>query len=359
MKKKILIVHPGPLGDHTPTLNYCFWLRNFYEVFYIGIDEGNGFKVVENIFTTHLKFRKNKFVRKLSFISFVLRFIKNDKFDFVLVNYFPACSILNFASRNVLAVEIRTSYIFKSKFRRNIYNYILSKEASLFVNITTLSKGLIEYLNLPKRTKVIPLGGPDVTNLVSKNFEQFNFLYVGTFRQRDIHKTIYGFAKFIKYAESKNIDAYYHIVGFGSEEDVRLLKKIAFDLNIENRIIFYGLVRYPELASIFEKCNIGVSFIPINEYFQYQPPTKTYEYLINGMPVIATNTFENQTVINSSNGVLIEDSVDGFYQGCKYMADNINNFNSIKISLDTKFYTWESIVSKVLCPYIESINLNY
>jgi len=42
-------------------------------------------------------------------------------------------------------------------------------------------------------------------------------------------------------------------------------------------------------------------------YYDCQPATKTFEYILSGMVCIATSTYENKKLINNINGVLCND----------------------------------------------------
>jgi len=230
----ILIIHPGPLGQHTGTLFYCEFLKNNYKVNYVGVDEGFGYNILNDIDATHLKPTKNALIRKIFFFNLAIKILKQKKYKFILVHYFPLCSLFLIFNRS-LVVEIRTSYIFKSKLRRRIYNFILTNEAKLFKNITTLTKSLSNFLNLPKRTKIIPLGGP-LVNTRYNGFNNLNFLYVGTFRQRNIHLTIEAFSLFINSLNlnenNPNIEIKYHIVGFGDSSDIKKIKHFYKSANV-------------------------------------------------------------------------------------------------------------------------------
>ena len=74
---------------------------------------------------------------------------------------------------------------------------------------------------------------------------------------------------------------------------------------LENVCTTHGRIDYYKLKPFFDKCNVGVSYIPIRDYYQYQPPTKTFEYGLSGLVTIATETKSNQEVINNCNGILI------------------------------------------------------
>ena len=83
----------------------------------------------------------------------------------------------------------------------------------------------------------------------------------------------------------------------------------------------------------------------MTDFFDVQPVTKTFEHLVSGMPVIATATSENRLVVNEENGVLIDDTATGFYEGLKQLAAQKGSFDSEKIMRDSEKYQWRSIVA--------------
>ena len=91
-------------------------------------------------------------------------------------------------------------------------------------------------------------------------------------------------------------------------------------------------------------------------YFDCQPPTKTFEYLLSGMPVIATATYENSLVVNDGNGVLINDTADSFCEGLEKLANNRVVYNSEKILTTCKQYTWENIIHNDLKSYLIKVS---
>jgi hypothetical protein len=346
--KNILIIHPGPFGKHSATLYFCKLLKHNFNVHYVGIDEGNGFLDENNINILHLKQIRNKFIRKFNYFILIYKKLKSTNYSFILINYFPFCSFLLFFNKNI-NVEVRSGYIFPSKSKRCLYNLFLRFEVKLFNNVITLSSGLKDNLKLPIRTSIIPLGGPKVKQ-VNLSFEKLNFLYVGTFRQRNIDFTIEAFRIFLN--DIKNNDVQYHIVGFGSEEEIYKINLLISKYNLEKFVFFHGEVRYPELSNIFSNCNVGISYIPDTEYFRAQPSTKTFEYLLNGMPVIATNILEHKILINSNNGILVNEDPISFASGFTFIYNNRFNFNSFLIQNDSNIHSWEYIVDQIFVPYI-------
>lgn len=354
--KNVLIIHPGPLGFHSGTYYYCKLLKEKYEVFYVGIDQGGGYRNDIEINETHLEPIRNRFIRKFNYFRLVFSKLVNIEYVFVLINYFPLCSLFLVVNRK-LVVEVRTGYIFKSKFKRGLYNVILKYEVKLFQYVTTLSDSLKHFLRLPERTKIIPIGGPFVENR-EKQFNDLCFLYVGTFRQRNIHKTIEGFYFFIKsltHEQLHSIKLIYNIIGFGSDDEINLIKDTISKFNLSGYVFFRGEIRYPELFEYFDLSNVGISYIPNTTYFQTQPVTKTCEYLLNGMPVLATGLNEHLLIVNSTNGIIINEDVESISNGFINIYLNRKKYNSRLIQNGAKRFSWQFIINEIMIPFINSV----
>ena len=74
--------------------------------------------------------------------------------------------------------------------------------------------------------------------------------------------------------------------------------------------------------------------------------------MLAGMPVIATNTYENRLIVNTTNGVLINDTPEDFCKGLTNLFTARNSFKSSEIRQSVEAYTWEKIVKTNLKPYL-------
>ena len=99
----------------------------------------------------------------------------------------------------------------------------------------------------------------------------------------------------------------------------------------------------------------GVAFIPGDKHYQVQPATKIFEYLLAGMVVIATQTYENTRVINDSNGVLTDDTAEGFAAGLEKLMEKRMSFKSPAIRDGIGEYAWQRIVAENLLPYLTGL----
>lgn len=98
-------------------------------------------------------------------------------------------------------------------------------------------------------------------------------------------------------------------VGVKDGNDLDEIKALARSLQIEKSIIFTGRIPHDEVVNYIGMADIGISYIPINENYNYNPPLKTFEYLACGLPTIATRTESNCRIIKDGfNGILVDDT---------------------------------------------------
>ncbi len=341
-QKKLLIIHQEQFGYHSDTYYYCKYLRNSFGVSYICWDYNKKKIILNGINVIYIQRKGNLVLRNLRFISQVINELKK-KYHFHFIKYFRGCSLLRLLhGKSNFLLDIRAGSVTKKKVNRLIYDLLMTTEAKFFKHVSVISKSLAQKLVLSKKTYILPLGA-DVISSTNKNFNSMNMLYVGTLYNRNIDQTVKGFSKF--YCEYKDkIDIQYTIIGTGFTTEEKDLREHVQHEKIDASVTITGYIPHNEITPFFHAHNVGVSYIPKTDYFDVQPPTKTYEYLLSGMPVIATDTFENKAVINDDNGVLINDTPEDFYQGLVHIYANRGKYNSDNIRVNSMQYTWEKIV---------------
>ena len=200
---------------------------------------------------------------------------------------------------------------------------------------------------------MLPLGGESIVE--SKIFaNNLNLIYVGTLSNRNIMTLVNGFKKFIlNYPLICEITL--TLIGDGYNNETEIINQFIKSNGLEKFLFTTGYVQNDNLSLYFENATCGVSFVPITSYYQNQPPTKTYEYLLSGLPVLATNTNANAKIINRSNGVLIQDNIDAVAKGIFEISEKLRLFNSAQIQKEMKGSLWKNIVTNILVPYFVSI----
>jgi glycosyltransferase involved in cell wall biosynthesis len=214
-----------------------------------------------------------------------------------------------------------------------------------------ISAGLLKKLHLSQEKSIILPLGADIISTQTTRFDYINMLYVGSFNGRNIYETIEGMALFIKNASFKT-PIRYTIIGFGSVGDEIKIKDSILRNNLGDKVTLLGRVKHTELQPYFEKCNVGVAYVPITSYYEHQPATKLFEYALSGKFSIATNTFENHKVISQENGILIKDTPEDFSNALAYINANLNNLNESLIRNSLKEYKWETITNEILLPFL-------
>ncbi len=353
-KRNLLIVDQRQFGSHLGTYHFSIYLNQKYNITVICWDylltkqDTNNFNVV------YVSRSGNLIRRNIRFIYSVLNWLKINECDICFIKYFRGCSILKiFHPRLTYVFDIRTGAVNNNALFRFMYNAFMLFESLFFKNITIISESLSRKLKLSKKASILPLGSESIS-ANPKTFDTLDLIYVGTLSGRDIEKSLLGFAKF--YNHHKNIiPMSYTIIGDGANNEVQILNRIVAKHALTQVVSIAGRIPFTQLEPYFKIHNVGVSFVPLTDYFDAQPVTKTFDYLLSGMPVIATATSENKLVINESNGVLIKDTADDFYQGIESILNNKNNYDSQQIINNSKKYSWKQIVDD-FGNYLEKIS---
>ncbi len=353
-KEKILLVHLTQYGKHTNSYKYCQYLKDYYHVSYLCLDQGSS-KIEDETNVIYLKRSGSSIRDTFEIIRKARKLIAQEEYRVIYIFYFRLCSGIKLFQSNNFVLDIRTSSINKGWFEREKFNLILRLEAKLFTHLTVISDSLREKLKLnPHRSTIVPLGS-DILSSKTKSYQNFHLLYIGTLTRRDIDKTVYGFSKFVQTHQDHEIEISYDIFGDGLEQDVLALKEAIIDSGMENFVSYHGRKEHHEITEYFDYCNVGVSYIPMQEYFDCQPPTKTFEYINSGMVCLATATSENKRLIHDDNGLLFEDNSEAFYHVLLELYKRRERYDTAVIIQSLTAYTWKNIVENRVRPLIASL----
>lgn len=355
MKKRILILTHTQFGSIIAPYQYSCYLKDRFAISYLCWDFGHPRLEEPGVSVRYVPRRGGKILRMLRFIREGLQEIRNGKYDLVFVVYFQGCFLLPLLTgRKRKVLDIRSGYVRARGFKRWINNLVISTESMFYEWVTILSESLREDLGIPSRKcQLVPLGATHA-DFPPKTFEELRLLYVGTLQHRDMDKTVEGFTRF--YEEMKGcLKMSYVIVGAGRPSDEQRLRDAIERSSCREQIRYVGWVDHKDLGKYFAEANIGVAFIPLEDHFQVQPATKVFEYLLAGMPVIATNTLENARSINRSNGVLTSDTPADFCRGLHELVKMKDQFDSAAISKASTTYSWSYIINHQLYPFLASL----
>lgn len=349
--KKILIISPHQLGE---LMDSYYWAKYStelgYDITYLGYKYKNNTNrnyIQDDSFKQICIQRdKNYFLFAIDFFLTIFKTIILHNFQNIIVVNFPFCKILPklFPNRNII-FDIRTISVANEKETRQREDTRIQQYAKAFKKVSIISEGAAKHLNI-SNYNLLPLGAISLTNK-TKDFKSLKFLYIGTFNNRNLDVLIQGISKFYKkYQIPFSVD----FIGGGNQKVEKKLKELVITEKLENYITFHGFLNHQQAKPYFEKCNIGLSYIPITSYYENQPPTKTFEYLLSGMFCIATQTESNKKIITKENGILTKDSADDICESLKKASELLSSINSTTIKNSAKEYHWEKIVSKYFIP---------
>lgn len=204
------------------------------------------------------------------------------------------------------------------------YNLLVSrviKTADLIFPITDFHKR--ELLSLAPEDKLIPITmGVDEKWL---NREKKEVPYLNELKKNHFLITYFGTLSFVRnpqfilkaFAEvrSKLPNCKLILIGktaFPWEE--KELKLLCRNLGIQKDVIFTRHLDRNKLQDYLRYCDISISAIPPESYYKISSPTKLYESLGNGVPVVGNKgIFEQEKVIlESGGGVLVDYKTTSF-----------------------------------------------
>ncbi len=355
MNKRLLIISHVQFGSVIAPYKYSSYLKDRFAITYLCWDHGSSRLEEPGVEVKYVSREGGKFTRLYRLVRESIREIRQGNYDLVFIVYFQGCFVIPLLTgREKKVLDIRTGYVRSAGIKRWLSNRLITFESLFYRSVTILSESLREDLGIPSaKCCLVPLGATH-TLLAPKTFEEMRLLYIGTLQHRSIDKTVEGFSRFFQENQGC-LNMSYVIVGSGLPDDERRLRLAIQHSSCSHLIQYVGWVEHNELGKYLAAANIGVAFIPLEDHFQVQPATKVFEYLLAGMPVIATNTLENARTINQSNGVLTSDTPDDFCRGLRVMMERRHLFDSRAISAASTKYTWSYIINEQLYPFLVSL----
>jgi len=350
-KYKLLIVHSTQFGYHTDTLMYCKYLdKSIFEIHYFGFDHGLDKFQLEDVNVHYIVYQKNKLILYFKYIAALIKVNRQNHFDLIFHVHTKLSLIIRFIFLfNKYIFDIRTGDLDDNLWKRQIKNFFISIISKLSVNKSVIADSLADELHINKKKRhIIPLGAESLCE-IKKEFQVLHLIYVGTLTKRNIHETITGVALFLK--KYKDVEILYDIIGAGNRNyEAKLIESIN-DNSLNKKVHFHGFVKYSELKPFFEKANVGITYIPQKKYYQNQPSTKLFEYLLAGMPVIATNTYENRKIVNDNCGFICEDNAHDFSIALEKLYTMRMTYNSDFIKKQFIKSNWNNIVKEYVEPF--------
>lgn len=353
-KFKLLVLAHDQFGYSVTKFKHCEHAREDFDITYVGWDYGLPKITLSNVNVHYVSRKSNILMRNLRLLNAFHNEIRKG-YNLVFANYvigIAVLKLLNYHSKFLLYID--TLAVGNTKLKRYSRNLLLIVEVYFFKNIALISDGIAKKIKV-RKYHLLPIGGRCFSPK-KKTFESLSLLYVGTLQNRNILDCVKGFHKYLEISDNrKSVRPLFTIVGDGPFGELEEINKYIHTHRLEPYIQTTGFLHNNELSPYFDKANIGVAYVPLKSYYQHQPPTKTFEYLISGLPIIATATQANKEIVTPDVCELIMDNSNSFYMGLVRMEKRMQNFSSEKIMTQYKKYTWKIIIKNQFVPLVELI----
>ena len=130
------------------------------------------------------------------------------------------------------------------------------------------------------------------------------------------------------------------IIGSGPLE--KDLKQLVTSLQLEDKVKFIPKVKLEDLPNYTVAADFGINLLEnLNLSKQMASPNKLFEYIHAEIPVICSNTLENNRVLDQFKiGLTTENSKEDIAQKMSYLSEN-NKFSSEEFKIAKSEFSWE------------------
>ena len=275
----------------------------------------------------------------------LINVLKEEKYDIIQVRYSTFESLLALYVKNKFKIPFVFQYnfpkgIFKEyksnkwqfyhgKFENHLTKYILRKADLIFPISKWMKEELVKEGISESKMMPLPMGvnhglfstkkdGMEIREEYNLNDAQV-IIYIGTMhkiRQPDI--IIGAFSKVRKHKDNIKL------LMVGEGDDKTNLEELASRFGMKGDIIFIGQVPYFDVPDYIGAADICLSPVPPLPIYKVSSPTKMFEYMAMGKPVVANEEIPEQKEVieESGGGVLVKFEDRSFADGITELLDN-------------------------------------
>lgn len=364
-QKKVLITFLGNIDYDTRSFNLfdSFRLQG-YDVEFVGFDWlTNDFKQKDGKQTVY-KLSKSKF-SLLFYLKFYFLLLSNAlrrNYDIIFAEdlyCFPVCYIAAKIKNVKVVYDCRELFSFLAGLKNKavvqklwaVIENLLIRKADIVLSTGEMDSDFLKLRYNIKNVTVLrnlPLYKKDFTLI--NYYELLNFskdkkilLYQGIILHGRGLKLCFDFLK---------ISDDFILVIIGGGEMLNYYKKLSVKMNIENKVFFVGKIEQSELINYTASAFIGLALIEnISLSYYYALPNKLFEYIMAGVPVIATNLPQMKNIIDKYKvGFAIEENIQSLTDVLNKMRNDEKLYNSLKENcvVASKELCWENEIRLLL-----------
>ena len=260
------------------------------------------FKLIFGTYYDFIQVRDDRYTA--AFLALIAARLRGSKFIYWVSFPFPE----NDSEKAGLTTGVR-SVFFKLRGKIShwwLYKIMLPLADHIFVQTESMKQNIIAYGLPSNHMTAVPMGvSTHLFNWLKTaniNIEPQSVVYLGTFaRSRHLETLIEAFALVVDQLP----DAKLYMVGRGDTADDRLFLEVASNkLNIMKNIVFTGFLPIDQAWAVAAKTAVCISPIYPSFIYLQGSPTKLYEYMALGRPIVANEHPEQSSTLSDSGAGL-------------------------------------------------------
>lgn len=208
-----------------------------------------------------------------------------------------------------------------------LYKLVLPRADHVFVQTERMKENIMAYGLAKDRMTPVSMGVSmrlfEWKRTAHHEVERGSVTYLGTFaRSRHLETIIQAFSLVIRQLPSAKL----YLVGRGDiPEDRQFLENLVEQLGLLNSVIFTGFLPIDQAWEVAAKSELCISPIYPSFIFLQGSPTKLYEYMALGRPVIANEHPEqSNALVSSGAGLCVPWNEQSFADAMISMLSNPN-----------------------------------
>lgn len=174
------------------------------------------------------------------------------------------------------------------------------------------------------------------------NDSPLELIYIGTVskaRGRDV------MLEAVSMVNKQGMRARLTIVGADAEQ-LDYCANYARQLGITDAVIMHGRVPGRDIPGFLKHADVGLCLWEDQPWWRFNPPTKLFEYLVAGLPVLASNIrTHTQYIAHGQNGIVFEYESGSLAQAIRELSERCAELPTFKQRAfeSSTPYLWESI----------------
>lgn len=323
-----------------------------------------------------------------SFVKSIANHIKAINPDIVHVFHFRGSGLLPLIVRDKKIkwiIDIRTIHVENSRLQTDRFFWLKDRmtwlEAQIYDYIFALTPYIKSKLQPSLRPiTLVPLGGSwerfnpksrdHIRNQVRHELgipeDAVVLLYSGSLSPtRRVDVIIEAFARACQLWSKNNVRL---IIAGGVRGNVEMTKKVVNELikfaeakGITEKVVFTGHRTYEEACQFYHAADVGISYLPPQSAYAYQPPTKIIEYMMAGLLIVSNRIPGVEEVVKGvDSAILCDDSAEGLAFGIIKSLEIKQNGELFRQLVNdardkVRWRDWSLIIERYVMPIYEKL----